>query len=312
MDIQLNWTNPNTGEDGTRIYRSTSPMDPAALPTPLTTVGPGITSFTDTTVVRYQKYYYRFESFKGDDTALSGEREIWALPYTGPGNQNLLAGDLWTGYYGLLQGGTEFLRRSEITEALNFEGSQPNTGNEYIRWFKFAWKNKILFIPLGAFSWNDTWADLYNAGLVFGVDGPGDYPLGTPVNQLREVTFKGDTFRVRLMKGDIINPENSEWDQLFARAHDWVPPNQLGANWDRFTTRASRLDRGSSSGDRVWCQETQDPTDVNANRLMRGDLDAASVDHVSTAFWRSFNTTSITSRDHPTWWPVLELNSQPL
>jgi len=38
MSILIRWTDTNSIEDGHRIYRSSSPMDPEALPAPLAEV----------------------------------------------------------------------------------------------------------------------------------------------------------------------------------------------------------------------------------------------------------------------------------
>lgn len=266
MDIQLNWTNPNTGEDGTRIYRSTSPMDPQNLPSPLATVGPGANSYTDDTVERYQTYYYRFEAFKGDDSSLSGEKKIAAMPYTGPGPQTLIAGDMRAGYFGTVQGGRDIFRASEFKEAAGITFGEGHWSNEYIRWWKFAWKNEILFIPFAPFCDYVSWQDIYQAGLVYGTDDNGVAPYGTPTNQYMEVTYGNDTFVPRLMTGSVDTPEDSEWDQLVARVHDYVGQYQIGENWDYYTDRGSKESATHIPGE-VWCQEVGDDAD---DRLMRG------------------------------------------
>lgn len=63
MAIKLNWTDTNSIEDGHRIYRSSSPMDPEALPAPLAEVGPGVTEYVDETALPNTTYYYRVAAF---------------------------------------------------------------------------------------------------------------------------------------------------------------------------------------------------------------------------------------------------------
>lgn len=301
MEIVLNWTNPNTGEDGTRIYRSTSPMDPENLPVPHAEVGPGVATYTDTDVVRYQDYYYRFGAYKGTDEALSGERKIAAMPYTGPGPQELIKGDMWAGYFGWVRGGVDFLRRSELVSQTGFTQGNGIDQNEYMRWWKFAWRNKILYIPFGPVSGNISWSQLYEAGLVYGVDGNGDNPTATPTNQLTQVSYKQDSFVCRLMKGHP-DSQDSEWDGLLSRVFDWVSDYQGGENWDRWTSYTSRdVTHTYATTGAAWCQELQVPERAS-ERIIRGYSYVGSKVELEYLVDQS-----ITYSNNIGWWPVLEL-----
>ena len=59
-------------------------------------------TYTDTAISRGKQYFYRFETFKGEDSALSNEISIAAIPYSGPGPQKLIMGDYEAGYFGMV------------------------------------------------------------------------------------------------------------------------------------------------------------------------------------------------------------------
>lgn len=82
MGFRLTWQDNNASEDGHRIYRSTTPMDPEDLPAPLATIGAGVTTWDDTTAAEGVTYYYRVSAFKGDAEAVSSEVE--GVPGGGP------------------------------------------------------------------------------------------------------------------------------------------------------------------------------------------------------------------------------------
>lgn len=58
MKVRLGWTRNTYGESEFRIYRDTSPLDPNNLPVPIATVGAGVTTWDDTSVVDQTTYYY--------------------------------------------------------------------------------------------------------------------------------------------------------------------------------------------------------------------------------------------------------------
>lgn len=300
MEIKLNWTNPNAGVDGTRIYRSQSPMSPSNLPEPLVTVGAGVTEYVDRDVVRYQTYYYRFETFRGNEKALSAERMIEALPYTGPGPQGLKSGDMWEGYFGWVVPGRDFFSASELINALDFRAGTDITANEYIRWFKFAWRNQILYFPMGPLKHTLSWQQIYDAGLVYGVDGEGDDVIGEPVNQLRVVTRGHDSFIVRLPTVDDENLEESEWSALYARCLTWFSDWQAKGNWDEFSTQATRSCRAGSSGINTYTRDI-----VNGNALTVGTNNVSGVTAIDARASRVTNYAVSASA----WRPMLVLKT---
>lgn len=74
--VRLNWTDPNAAESGHRVYRATSPMNPAALPSPLTTLAANITTYDDTTASASTTYYYRISAYAGTYEKVSTEVSI--------------------------------------------------------------------------------------------------------------------------------------------------------------------------------------------------------------------------------------------
>ncbi|WP_027855198.1 LamG-like jellyroll fold domain-containing protein [Marinobacterium litorale] len=71
--IRLNWTDPNSVEEGYKVYRSTSPIDPGGLPVPLVTLPPGSETFDDTSAAGGSTYYYRIVAFIGSEVKVSNE-----------------------------------------------------------------------------------------------------------------------------------------------------------------------------------------------------------------------------------------------
>lgn len=76
--MKLDWTDNNGGAYSTRIYRSTSPMNPASLPAPLATVAAGVVTYNDTTVTPGNTYYYRVAAVNGATLAVSAEISQYA------------------------------------------------------------------------------------------------------------------------------------------------------------------------------------------------------------------------------------------
>lgn len=245
MQIKLVWENPNVIATTTKVYRGTQPLDRANLSNPLATLTQGETTWTDTTAIAGQRYYYVLESLSARDRAVSHNIEAWALPRTGPGPQTLLGGDHEVGYYGDVAS-ANFITLRELRAALNFNAG--NTVTDAPVWMKFAYKGKTLFIPAQSLATGISWKALYDAGLVYGTndDGSSLY-TGAKVNQRRTVKIGLETFIVRLMTTAAPRPDRgivypggaielptqtigSEWDELMYRVSEWVPSTQRGSN----------------------------------------------------------------------------------
>lgn len=79
MGFRLTWVEENLSEEGHRVYRSTSPMDPGNLPAPLVTLPPDVEEWEDGTVTPGVTYYYRVGAFiDGVVEKVSDEFEVVA------------------------------------------------------------------------------------------------------------------------------------------------------------------------------------------------------------------------------------------
>lgn len=329
MKITLNWTNRNTGEDGTRIYRSTSPIIESALPAPLSTVLPGVLTYDDTNVARGDLFYYRMGVFKGTDMALSSEVAIAVLPSTGPGPQTLIAGDYDAGYFGEVVGGDLFTGDELALQCGVTAGSSMNSTTT---WLKFAHKGSILFVAKLPIRYNLTWKSLYDLGLVYGTDNNGtNIPSAvsaTPKNQLKIVTKNGDNYKVRLIRGAGANPpvyapvgavstsvdatglEQSEWNRLMYKVVDRVPGSQIGGNW--VSNVATTVTGTNSTLSLTMCQEG-----TSNYLLLRGGYSATGYGELGYANCVQYGHNAVglgmtilssgTITCYGTWRPVLEL-----
>lgn len=76
MTVRLTWVDNNADETGHQIYRSTSPMDPAALPAPIATLAADVTTYDDTTAPADTDCYYRVAAVRNGGLAVSSESMI--------------------------------------------------------------------------------------------------------------------------------------------------------------------------------------------------------------------------------------------
>jgi|GEM_PF-2740246 len=76
MTVRLTWVDNNVDETGHQIYRSTSPMDPAALPAPIATLAADVTTYDDTTAPADTNCYYRVAAVRNGELAVSSESMI--------------------------------------------------------------------------------------------------------------------------------------------------------------------------------------------------------------------------------------------
>jgi hypothetical protein len=130
---------------------------------------------------------------------------------TGPGRSTILRGDWNIGLMDIITS-SQLFTASELKTALGLGVGFGGNVNDAVagHWYKFIRRGKIIFIPTAPLSNTGTirWTDLYNAGLVYGVDGPGAAPFNlttagltppvtAPVNQKRVVVKDGHSFLVR-------------------------------------------------------------------------------------------------------------------
>jgi hypothetical protein len=313
MYTQLNWENPNVVAVTVKIYRGDAPLDRANLANPIATLSNGETTYKDTTVVRGQLYYYVFETTSPTDRVVSPNYPIRAVPRRGPGSNVLVQGDYNYGYFGSMAS-SQFTNANELRAKVGL--TLGTSINVTPKWHKFARNGKILIIPEGVISTTVSWKQLYDLGLVFGVDGPGPYNAGAPVGQGVTVKIGPDTFRVRLMRGysdddytafaantSVPEPIESflcEWDDLVYPLVTYVPTVQRMANVAAVGPNQLSL---PSSGAHVQEKGISAGSQVN---VVRGS-GAASRAGVATR-----NGFTYTNTANVGWWPVLELIETPV
>lgn len=169
------------------------------------------------------------------------------FPDSGPGSKNLIFGSDDLGYFGDVST-SQFLTISELRRQLEFYAGVDN-GTNAQNWVKTFYKKKVLFFPQYPLASNLSWNAMYAAGLVYGVDGPGEYPASTgPVNQLKYVTIGNDLFKVRLfnawglstrppgnteytLAGAAEHIERSEWGSLVQSLVKGTPATYTGPKW---------------------------------------------------------------------------------
>lgn len=76
MGVRITWNDRNLAEEGHKVYRDTSPMNPLSLPTPIATLGPDITSYDDGDVLVDVTYYYRVSAYVGGIEKVSDEVSV--------------------------------------------------------------------------------------------------------------------------------------------------------------------------------------------------------------------------------------------
>lgn len=205
MSIKIKWVDRNAVVDGFRLYRSLTPIDDTALPAPLTTLAANVFEYIDTTALRNTVYYYKIGAYLGAQETLSLNKPMGFMPYTGPGPQTLLKGDIKAGFYGEmlfdeLIGYDDFRSIHGIT-AWSPPATKPT------KWLKFVCNGKILFFPdQGAFAATVSPTQIYQAGLLYGTNDDTIYNTTLKsnnglINQVRPLTIRGDVFIPRLPIG---------------------------------------------------------------------------------------------------------------
>jgi hypothetical protein len=199
MNLKLLWTDINTVDVTINIYRSDTPIDPAALPAPVATLSAGEETWTDPNAVRGVYYYYMFKTTSAVDTVTSSNYRIQAVPRLGPGPSELKYGDYNYGYFGSIPS-SDFINTANLRNAVNFQAGPGN--NVSPTWHKYVRNGIVYFVPNTCLGQSVQWTEIYLAGIMFGVTGPGPHRNGAAVtDQRKTVTIGPDTFIVRCMKG---------------------------------------------------------------------------------------------------------------
>lgn len=232
MGIKLNWDDQSDQAlDAIEVYRSLTPIDENSPGTPVATLAGSARSYDDTDVKVGNTYYYRVAVVKGTSRSFGAQQTMGYFSNLGPGPQKILRGDWVRGYFGEIPN-AEWVPATDVVDkikaqlrslvGLSFNATSPT-------WYKFVYKGKILYFPSNNFIVSTNWQNAYNAGFVFGVDGPGALPTGAPgaVNQKVVIEIGGYQFLVRSARlSDIPTTQyltqaadfnTGEWKSTFAR-----------------------------------------------------------------------------------------------
>lgn len=310
MDINLTWTNLNTGSFTTNIYRGTAPLDRNALANPIASLTNGESAFTATGLTRDVVYYFVFETVIGNSKVSSQNIPIRAVPRKGPGPSTLQFGDFTFGYYGTLTSG-EFINGADLRIACGFTAGVLTQGGPV--WHKFIRNSKTCYVPNGPICGNVSWKMLYDLGLVYGVDGPGISNAGANINQNVILTINSERFRVRLMTGVSDNLTDYPATGSVTEAPDLFPNE-----WRDFVYPLSMY---TPDGQRMVNLQQGTPADLSMNvtGTTGGSLiqDRAAAGNTANSFSRgnsgatrsgisARNSVGYTAAAYG-WWPVLEL-----
>lgn len=202
MALKLVWDNPNVVATNIAIYRGDAPLDfSTGTPTPLTVLSNGEKSWIDDTAQVGRTYYYVLGARTANDEVRSGNQKILVADNRGVGPSVLQYGDDNLGYFGSVLN-ADFVNYTHIAAA----AATPITATTWNpTWHKFIRNGKIIYVPDSYIPFFTTWQLIYQAGFVFGIDAvapPGHSVTGlTPTNQLRVIEFKGQRYKIRLMRG---------------------------------------------------------------------------------------------------------------
>ena len=195
----------------------------------------------------------------------------------GPGETTPIAGTSEEGYFGEVPS-TDLFTASELSLAVGL--SKGNITHQDPGWLKFSVFGKTVFVAKKPLRHDVEWKDIYKAGLVYGVPGPGNVQKGKKVDQLRTVSKNGTTYKVRLLKGAEADPTKRD-ENIY-----WIPDGDTTSEWGRLMTKihsaSSEWDNLSnqelgvgwnSPGSHTLCQETFEKDDKK--RVFRSNHDGA-------------------------------------
>ena len=190
-----------------------------------------------------------------------------------------------TGYYGVATS-EEICDGPTLAGAVGLSaGTHFNDNVEWLKFFvgasancNFDSINKILYITKQTIRYGLSWNSIYDAGCVYGVDGPGPYnsPNGD-TNQNTVVTYSGYDFRVKLLTG--VNDISSEWNSLIYRVHTDIPSGQVGDNWAEYDNCDLLVHNDCGDGSYSWCQE-----ESGGERVLRGTCGVADFRALSAGY----------------------------
>lgn len=209
MDIKLTWKTAGLGPNyRVRIYRSLTNLREQEKGTLLAEPVASTGTYTDVDIPVNAVTFYRIAFVDPNDVEVLGPvQAIGNFPNgTGPGPAAPIRGDWVTGYFGkvpvdLMITGTALKAALGLTTGY----TAGLTDAQLPYYHKWVIEGEIIFVPPGWLIKNIAWVDLYNKGLMFGVDNVGpvaDLKITGYVakNQLTRIVAGGFNFRVRTPK----------------------------------------------------------------------------------------------------------------
>jgi len=257
MTIRLSWpSQADKALTSIEIYRKvghSATIDVNNPGSPTATVAGDATQFVEDVANLTEKtvYTYWIAAVKGTERLFSAPIVQGFFLDTGPGPQKLLMGDWYAGYFGYVSN-ADFISRDDLvgsqgglTPAQNNIFGTMNAVSGFSGWHKFVFKGRILFFQHGPGAYS-TPAAIYNAGMVYGIDGVGAViPTGASpaagVAQNAMFTKNGYKYRVRLpymydYAGGTSQPDG-EWRNTYARLFN-VSTNYSDVDQGKFASLA--------------------------------------------------------------------------
>lgn len=224
---------------------------------------------------------------------------------SGPGPKSLQAGNADAGYFGTLTQSQLFTSLEIFNQVGLF--AYGNDTDPTTLWFKFSYQGKTVYIPSRPINTANqplSWEDLYQLGVVYGINGVGAYPspAASPQPQRVMITKQLEgrlaAFLLRLPAASINDPDSaananlSDYGELSALLTK-VLAYGVGAGtglWDSFTAAVTTTVLGGIS-----------KTSVSATGMM-----FAQNVTTSPGFMRYGSTSKAVRATSAGWWPVLE------
>lgn len=319
MSIKISWSALRSTPDTLTLYWSNTTFTPDTLPTNTVTLDPAATEYTDTTVPANTLRYYMVKATKAGLNDMFSQCLLFGhFPKAGPGRNGIFRGDWNGGLMDILTPAQVFTiagLKTALGLATNFAGAPAES--TLTAWYKFFYKGKILLIPNAPLSAAGViqWPALYNAGLIYGVDGPGVAPFDlttgglspavpTTVNQKKVVTIGSDSYLVRtprlsMLPTDQLVPNTKEsfiggeWWETMGRMASGSAINAA----DALNMPTEKWGDGRTAT-QFGCAATPN---FQANKL------ALCVDSSTWSSYIGRNTTSAVGAAWVHWVPVLEL-----
>ena len=169
-------------------------------------------------------------------------KPLKVFPDSGPGTKVLLFGDEQLGYFGEVPE-AQMVSALAYRNHLGLTAGWGGPADQY--WFKFYYKNKIIYITKNYIRGDVSWNNVYAAGGVYGTNDNGLFPAATPVNQYKPY-YLPEGERVwklipRLLQGSPTDPvvgtsavdAPCEWNDLMYRVCINSPAH--AGEWAKYT-----------------------------------------------------------------------------